>query len=75
MVDILSLKKDENFSLKRDVLEELSRKGEIDKIKAQLRAKVIEAMENKKKESYGKASKYLKNTDLSNPVTKQVVSH
>jgi hypothetical protein len=30
MVDILSLKKDENFSLKRDVLEELTKQGYMD---------------------------------------------
>jgi FOP N terminal dimerisation domain len=75
MVDILSLKKDENFALKRDVLEDLSKQGYIDQMKAQLRARVIEAMEVRKKNSYGKASKYMKHSVIDNPITKKVVSH
>lgn len=60
MAEILSLKQDENFTLKRDVLEELTKQGYMDQMKAQLRARVIEAMEAKKKISFGRASKYMK---------------
>ena len=75
MVEIQSLKKDENFSLKRDVLEELNKQGYMDQMKAQLRARVIEAMEVKKKKQYGAASKYMKHSEISNPITKKVVGH
>ena len=59
MVEVLSLKQDENFALKKDVLEQLSREGFLDQIKAQLRSQVIKAMEQQKKKSYGRASKYM----------------
>ena len=75
MVDILSLKKDENFTLKRDVLEELTKQGYMDQMKAQLRARVIDAMEQKKKKSYGNASKYMRHSEIQNPITKKVVGH
>ena len=42
-------------------------------MKAQLRARVIEAMEVKKKKQYGAASKYMKHSEISNPITKKVV--
>ena len=75
MVEVLSLKEDENYQLKKDILNQLSREGHIDQIKAQLRSQVIKAMEQQKKKSYGGASKYLQNSELSNPVAKKVVSH
>jgi hypothetical protein len=47
----------------------------MDQMKAQLRARVIEAMEVKKKKQYGAASKYMKHSEISNPITKKVVGH
>ncbi len=47
----------------------------MDQMKAQLRARVIEAMEQKKKQSYGRSSKYLRNTEIQNTITKKVVGH
>jgi hypothetical protein len=63
------------ISLKRDVLEELNKTGYMDQMKAQLRARVIEAMEAKKKKQYGAASKYMRQSEISNPITKKVVGH
>ena len=45
MVEVLSLKDGPNFSLKKDVLNQLIKEGQIDQIKAQLRSQVIRAME------------------------------
>ena len=36
---------------------------------------MIEAMEMKKKSSYGKKSKYMRQSEIQNPITKRVVSH
>jgi FOP N terminal dimerisation domain len=38
MVDVLSLKKDENFALKREVLDQLAKEGTMENLKAQLRS-------------------------------------
>jgi hypothetical protein len=45
-------------------------------MKSQLRAKIIEAMEDKKKKAMGKgASKYMRSSVISNTITKKVVGH
>ena len=76
MTEILSLNRnDANFDLKKQVLNDLIDKGQLDNIKAQLRSQVIKAMEMQKKKSFGGASKYLQHSEISNPITKKVVSH
>jgi hypothetical protein len=47
----------------------------MDKMKANLRSEVIRVLENEKKKSFGGASKYLKQSELSTTVTKKVVSN
>lgn len=47
----------------------------MDKMKANLRQEVLRVLENEKKKSFGGASKYLKQSELANTVTKKVVSN
>lgn len=66
---------DPNIKLKKDVLNQLIDGGQLDQIKAQLRSKVISALEMQKKKEFKGASKYLQSSELSNPITKKVVSY
>eukprot|EP00347_Sterkiella_histriomuscorum_P004528 403360119 len=75
MIDVLSLKRDQDFQTKSNILTQLQKEGFIDQIRAQLRAQVINAMEKEKKSQYGSASKYLQKSEISNPITKKVVEH
>lgn len=61
--------------LKKDVLNNLIQEGKLDSIKAQLRSQVIKALEQQKKKDFKGASKYLQGSEISNPITKKVVSH
>ena len=61
--------------LKKEVLNEFNKNGEMNKIRAQLRSKVIEALEAKKKKSFGAAAKYMTGSLISSPITHKVVQH
>ena len=71
----MRLSKDENYDAKLKVVNQLNDGGIIDKIKASLRAEVVKVLENQKKQQFGGASKYLKDSLLSNNVTKKVISN
>jgi FGFR1 oncogene partner len=75
MVDVMRLRQDENLATKTRILENLNNEGYMDKMKANLRSEVIRVLENEKKKSFGGASKYLKQSELSTTVTKKVVSN
>ncbi len=75
MVDVMRLRRDENLATKTRILESLNKEGYMDKMKANLRSEVIRVLENEKKKSFGGASKYLKQSELSTTVTKKVVSN
>lgn len=71
----MHLNKDSDYQLKANILNNLQSEGYIDQIRAQLRAQVIKALDKEKKQQYGMASKYLQQSELSNPVTKKVVQN
>jgi hypothetical protein len=75
MVDVMRLKQDENYDTKVRILKTLDSEGYIDKIKANLRSEVIRVLEKEKKQAFGGASKYLKQSELATTVTKKVVSN
>jgi hypothetical protein len=75
MVDVLRLNKDENYETKSRILKTLDQEGYIDKLKASLRSEVIRVLEKERKQSYGRSSKYLKQSELATTVTKKVVSN
>lgn len=75
MVDIMRLKRDENFETKKRIIDQLSKEGYIEKVKAQLRSEVVRVLEKEKKSAFGGASKYLKQSELATTVTKKVVSN
>ena len=54
------IKRDENLETKQRIIDQLSREGYIDKVKAQLRSEVVRVLEKEKKSAFGGASKYLK---------------
>ena len=56
-------------------METLGKEGQIDKMRANLRSEVIRILEKEKKQSFGGASKYLKQSELATTVTKKVVSN
>lgn len=60
MVDLMRLKNNENFETKQRILDQLTKEGYMDKVKAQLRSEVVRVLEKEKKQSFGGASKYLK---------------
>lgn len=59
MVDI-GRKHDANLETKQRIIDQLSREGYLDKVKASLRSEVVRVLEKEKKSSFGGASKYLK---------------
>ncbi len=67
--------KNDNFETKERILAQLAKEGYIDKVKAQLRSEVVRVLEKEKKQSFGGASKYLKQSELATTVTKKVVSN
>ena len=71
----MRLRRDENLATKTRILDSLNKEGYMDKMKANLRSEVIRVLENEKKKSFGGASKYLKQSELSTTVTKKVVSN
>ena len=75
MADVLRLNKDENYETKSRILKTLDQEGYIDKLKASLRSEVIRVLEKERKQSYGRSSKYLKQSELATTVTKKVVSN
>ena len=75
MADALRLTKDENYETKVKILKELDQEGYIDKIKASLRSEVIRVLEKERKQSFGRSSKYLKQSELATTITKKVVSN
>ena len=74
MVDI-GRKHDANLETKQRIIDQLSREGYLDKVKASLRSEVVRVLEKEKKSSFGGASKYLKQSELATTVTKKVVSN
>ena len=75
MADVMRLSKDENYDTKVKILNVLDQEGMIDKIKASLRSEVIRVLEKERKQSYGRSSKYLKQSELATTITKKVVSN
>ena len=75
MVKDTDLVKDKNYHTKVRILDVLNKEGQLDKLKASLRSEVIRVMEKEKKQSFGGASKYLKQSELATTVTKKVVSN
>ena len=75
MADVMRLSKDENYETKVKILNVLDQEGMIDKIKASLRSEVIRVLEKERKQSYGRSSKYLKQSELATTITKKVVSN
>jgi len=75
MAEVLRLNKDENYETKVRILNTLDQEGYIDKIKASLRSEVIRVLEKERKQSYGRSSKYLKQSELATTITKKVVSN
>jgi len=75
MAEALRLSKDENYDTKVRILKALDQEGYIDKIKASLRSEVIRVLEKERKQSFGRSSKYLKQSELATTVTKKVVSN
>jgi hypothetical protein len=75
MAEVLRLSKDENYDTKVRILKALDQEGYIDKIKASLRSEVIRVLEKERKQSFGRSSKYLKQSELATTVTKKVVSN
>ena len=71
----MRLKRDENFETKKRIIDQLSKEGYIEKVKAQLRSEVVRVLEKEKKSAFGGASKYLKQSELATTVTKKVVSN
>ena len=69
------LAQDQNYETKCRILSTLGVEGQIDKLKASLRSEVIRILEKEKKQSFGGASKYLKQSELATTVTKKVVSN
>ena len=69
------LEKDQNYDTKLRILQQLNKEGQIDQLKASLRAQVIKVLEKEKKQSFGGASKYLQQSVLDTTVTKKVVSN
>lgn len=67
--------KNDNFETKERILAQLAKEGYIDKVKAQLRSEVVRVLEKEKKQAFGGASKYLKQSELATTVTKKVVSN
>ena len=49
MVDVMRLKRDENYDTKVKILNTLDMEGYIDKVKASLRAEVIRVLEKERK--------------------------
>jgi FGFR1 oncogene partner len=68
-------KQNENFETKNRIIEQLGKEGFLDKIKASLRSEVIRVLEKEKKQQFGGASKYLRQSELATTVTKKVVSN
>lgn len=75
MADVMRLSRDENYEAKVKILNVLDQEGMIDKIKASLRSEVIRVLEKERKQSYGRSSKYLKQSELATTITKKVVSN
>ena len=75
MADVMRLSRDENYDTKIRILKALDQEGYIDKIKASLRSEVIRVLEKERKQSYGRSSKYLKQSELATTITKKVVSN
>ena len=69
------LAQDQNYETKSRILQTLDKEGQIDKMRANLRSEVIRILEKEKKQSFGGASKYLKQSELATTVTKKVVSN
>ena len=75
MVDIMNLRQsDSDFQTQAKILDLLKAEGYIDQMRAQLRAQVVKKLEQEKKKSYGGASKYLQQSEISNAITKKVIS-
>ena len=76
MMDVGRMRQNENLETKQRIIDQLQNEGYLDKVKASLRSEVVRVLEQEKKQSFGgRASKYLKQSELATTVTKKVVAN